>query len=157
MLTINYPGIFKLIQLITEYLEILIFLDGSADNQLIGRLRVRSDIGRTNKNLRFSEKMYCLEKELKNIEEGIRKIDDEIEIFEKISMSLTNSLSGYIKNDLWINYLIEKQKIKINKKLLKMFEMHRSVKQRMRKLLPRSEPVQRSIIIYQRIEPRRKK
>jgi hypothetical protein len=49
-----------------------------------------------------------LEKELKNIEEGIRKIDDEIEIFEKISMSLTNSLSGYIINDLKINYLIEK-------------------------------------------------
>lgn len=139
-------------------MEILIFLDGLADEPLIGRVRIRSNIGNVNKSLTFSEKMYCLEKELVSIEQEIKKIDDENENFERVCMNFIYLLSNSAINYQWIDYLIEKEWTIMNKKLLKMFEMHKSVKRRMRKLLSLSVPVTRSIIFYQRTSgPRRKK
>jgi hypothetical protein len=86
--------------------------------------------------------MYYLEKKL-------MKMCNENENFERICLGLINSQSDFIINYQRIDYLFEKENFAVKTMLLKMFEMYKSVKRKIRKLLSRSVPVPRSIIFRQ--------
>lgn len=127
---------------------------GSADELPFGRVRGNSSVGTATERLTFSEKMYCLEMELKIIEREIKKLDDEVEYLETTIFWQANFI---IHNPNKMDNFIKKSMIEIQSKLLIMFEKHSSVKRRMRKLLSRSVPVPRGIIKHRIVTGVRRK